>query len=195
MSKRDRDPAVSAFPQRLERYFGDDAKKKGVNFAIEIFVALKKLLRRYGGEAFFIYEPAVAEVGRRLSSLYGANLKMAAAPPDGDQKDRAETIARAAAAIAVEIALARPIKEFAPMADSKDQPRNLLLAPNAYCALVIGLAIAMMTLDETQDADVVVGSADLAVDAAFAELHGALRARDAVTALTQQFLSLSLFRL
>lgn len=179
----------ATFPQRLEAYFGPEAPGEPTAFAGDMREALERLLRRYGGEAFWVAAPAIEAARRRLIERFPDVL--AAATESGLAAGaRREPVARAAAAIAVVLAEARPIKGLEASAEPDEQPRHLLLSPNAYCALVIGLSIAMLTLGgEGEDADVVVGSADMAVDAAFARFSVALRARDAAGALANEFLA------
>jgi len=176
------------FPQRLEHYFG--GADEGRAFAADVHEALIRLLRRFGGEPFWIAASAIQEARRRLIER-NAELLDAAARSDLASDERLEAVSRATAVLAVAIAEARPIKGLQASGDPDEQPRNLLLAPNAYCALVIGLSIAILTLSgETADPYVVVGSADMAVDAAFAKLSTALRARDPAAALAKEFSAL-----
>ena len=60
-----------------------------------------------------------------------------------------------------------------PGVDAQARPKNLLLSPNAYCAMVVALSIAVMSLAQDEpglDRNVVLGSADMGDRRAFSGL-------------------------
>lgn len=178
------------FPAAPRAYFGAQEGQEAHAFTSEIYYAIKGLLRRFGCETFMVSEQTVDDVREEIESRH-ADLVAAALASEGPAGERGA--ARLAAAIAVELAAARPIKELATGADSQQHPKNFMLSPNAYCALVIGLAIAIAARihdDPEFDREIVVGSADMAVDARFPQLAAGLKSRDPVAALTDEFTAL-----
>jgi len=100
---------------------------------------------------------------------------------------------RLCAAIAAEIAAARPIKELLLNSSAASPPKHLVLSPNAYCACVLGLSTALVSLGalrqqegQASREDILV-AADYAVGARFSRLTGALRGRDPAEALAAEF--------
>ena len=93
------------------------------------------------------------------------------------------------AGLAVAIAGKRPIREIAANPQRQGTPKHLLLAPNEYCALVVGLSIALASRPDLAgvEAEALIDSADFAVDARFAELSAAVRGRQATAAVEAGF--------
>ncbi len=188
MPEAERKSTSFLFPLPVAAYFGREAADTHA-FASEIYYALKGLLRRFGAEEFFVSEQALEDVRSRMEERHG-DLVAAALEASGPANERSLRIARICAALAVELSAARPIKELAPGVDAQARPKNLLLSPNAYCAMVVALSIAVMSLAQDEpglDRNVVLGSADMAVDARFQGLAAALRQRDPIGALAAEF--------
>ena len=174
----DRKSVNLTFPRSLGAYFrafGATAEDENV-FANELYYATKSLLRHFGAEDFLVSERAFESVRQRM--LIGRG---------GQRADRLSEIdiCEFCAALAVEIAAVRPVQRVAFGAGVG--PRNLMLAPNAYCAFVIALAVALATSDPKADANKILSLADLTVDACFGELTRALRARHPGPALAKEF--------
>ena len=173
---RDRKSDNLTFPRPLGAYFrafGATAEDEGA-FANELYYATKGLLRHFGAEDFLVSEQAFESVRERMSALRGG-------PGEID-------ICAFCAGLAVEIAAARPVLRIAFGAGIG--PRNLMLAPNAYCALVMALAVALATSDKNAEPNRILHAADLTVDACFGELSRALRAREPGPALAAELRAL-----
>lgn len=176
-----------AFPQSISAYFGPEGEKANA-LVPEIYYALKGLLRRFGLEVFLVSEQAVDEAVGALKARSGG-LANVAIDASRSTSERADATVRLCAALAVELVAARPIREAVTSAPGDSAPRNLSRAPNDYCALVVGLAIALASKGDSSvgDLDALIASADLAVDARYAELSAALSSAEPVSALARQF--------
>ena len=166
------------FPRSLAAYFrafGATAEDEDA-FANELYYAAKNLLRHFGAEDFLVSERAFETVRERMS--LGRSSQSASRLSE-------IAISEFCAALAVEIAAVRPVQRVA--FGARIGPRNLMLAPNAYCALVIALAVALATWDPKGEANKILNLADLTVDACFGELMRALRGRDPASALAKEF--------
>ena len=176
-----------AFPQPVSAYFGPEAEKANA-LAPEIYYVLKGLLRRFGLEVFFVSEQAVDEAVGALKARSGALADIAL---DGSRpsSERMDATVRLCAALSAELAAARPIREMMTSASGEPAPRNLARAPNDYCALMVGLAVALASKGDANsgDLDALIVSADLAVDARFAELSAALGGPNPSSALAREF--------
>ena len=166
------------FPRSLGAYFqafGATAEDEDA-FANELYYATKSLLRHFGAEDFLVSERAFESVRERMN---------VGRPSHSANRLSEIDICEFCAALAVEIATVRPIRRVAFGAGVR--PRNLMLSPNAYCAFVIALAVALVTRDTNGEANKILSSADLTVDACFGELTRALRAREPAPALAKEF--------
>ena len=180
---------TAAFPFAVDALFANKASG-APQFTPQIYRAVKILLRRFGVRDFLVAEQAIDEARANLLRRHGDLVACAL----GDRRTSPQAspdsaIIALCAALAATLAAARPIKEFSPP-EGGDGPKNLFLAPNAYCSCVIGLAIAVMSLPagaEMPGKVDFVASADLAVGARFAQLTAALRSRDPQRALAQEF--------
>jgi hypothetical protein len=192
------DPGALAFPLPLQAYFGagDRGQEPGQAFTIGIYRALKRLLRRFGAREFLVFEQAIGEVHAEICQEEAGLI--AAACGVSSAASRAPPITRLCAALAVRLAAAQPVKEMLldPIGDAT--PRHLKPSPNEYCACVVGLATAIVSLHlDTEAADQyasglqgrdwIVESADMAVDARFERFAAALKSADPVTGLTAEF--------
>lgn len=180
---------AAAFPFAADAIFANKASGAPL-FTPHIYRAVKTLMRRFGVRDFLIAEQAIDDARADLLARHGDLVACAlggrrTGPPTAPDA----AIIALCAALAAALAAARPIKKFSPP-EGGDGPKNLFLAPNAYCFCVIGLATAVMSLPAgagVPDNVDVVASADLAVDARFAQLTAALRSRDPQGGLTREF--------
>ena len=175
---KDRKSENLTFPRSLGAYFrafGATAEDEDA-FANELYYATKSLLRHLGAQEFLVSERAFESVRERMNAGHGSQ---------GAKSSGKIDICAFCAALAVEIAAVRPVQRVA--LGTGPGPRNLMQAPNAYCAFVIALAVALATLDPKGEANKILGLADLTVDACFGELMRALRDREPATALAREF--------
>ncbi len=179
--------AALAFPQPISAYFSPEADKANA-FVPEIYYALKGLLRRFGLEVFLVSEQAVDEAVGAVKARSGplADVALDGSRPSSERMD---ATVRLCAALSAELAAARPIREMMTSLSGEPAPRNLGRAPNDYCALMVGLAVALASKGDANagDLDALIVSADLAVDARFAELSAALGSANPSSALAREF--------
>ena len=178
---KDRKSGNSTFPRSLGAYFrtfGATAEDEDA-FANALYHATKSLLRDFGADEFLVSERAFESVRERMNARRGGR-----SVDDLSEID----ICAFCAAVAVEIATVRPVRRVAFGAGVG--PRNLMSAPNAYCAFVIALAVALATRHPEGEANRFLGLADLTVDACFGELTRALHAREPTAALAREFRTL-----
>lgn len=187
LPEHERQTGALPFPRPVTAYLGrepDDANRA----VSEIYYALKGLLRRFGLGVFLVSEQAVDEA---LSSVKSRHAPLVEVVRDGSRPavERSEATVRLCAALAAELAAARPIREAIVSPGEEPAPKNLSRAPNHYCALTVGLAIALASKMEPNpvDADALIVSSDLAVDARFAELSAALESAHPAAALAREF--------
>jgi len=181
------------FPLGVDAYFGGPggSDTRTQDFTYEIYYAFKGLLRRFGAREFLVFEQCVDDAYTKIL-LRQRNL-IAALGADS-ATEHAPSVTRLCAAVASELASARPIKELLLDPDAATTPKNLFLSPNAYCACVIGLSTAIVSLrpdapveEPVADTDEIIVSADMAVDARFSILIAALRSRDPIGGLASEF--------
>ncbi len=175
------------FPQPVAAYFALDPREAPA-LSPKIFSAIKALLCRFGSDVFLVSEQAVHEACESVRARQAVTI-LAALDPKLGAADRFEACVKLCAAIAVALITAQPVRELMPAAETRDAPRNPFLAPNEYCAFVIGLAIALSSRPDVEGVDpqTLVEAADLAVYARFGELAGALKLRHSRSALAAQF--------
>ncbi|MGO9769278.1 MAG: hypothetical protein ACLPSW_06925 [Roseiarcus sp.] len=193
LSRAEPSPSPLSFPLPIESYFGrsrPEAQNAHV-FGVAIYSALRGLLRGFGAEAYLIHELAIDTAWDALQDRH-RDLIASVMDHDGAVavSSRDENVRRLCAAIAHVVADHRPIKQLALDADDSRTPKHLLLSPNFYCCMVVGLATAIVSL--TRDANrldkrEIVAAADAGVDARFSRLTSAARDRDPVGALASEF--------
>ncbi len=184
--------ANASFPQPISAYVSPRAEEEKL-FVPEIYYALKGLLRRFGLSLFLVSEQAVDEALSSFRSLHGDLIRVVL-NASRSPAERSDAAVRLSAALAAELAAVHPVREIVSNALGEQAPKNLSHAPNDYCALTLGLAIALASKDNSNgDLDALVNSADLAVDARFAELSAALRSGDPTAALAQEFAAMTPF--
>jgi len=184
------------FPLPIESYFARSRSEaqNAHGFGAAIYGALRGLLRGFGAGEYLIHESAIDAAWDALQDRH-RDLISLVIDPDGvvAVSTRDENVRRLCAAIAHVVADRRPIKHVALDADDKRTPKHLLLAPNFYCCMVVGLATAIVSLTpdaSRQDKRDIVAAADAGVDARFSRLMSAARDRDAVGALASEFAAL-----
>ena len=173
------------FPLPVAAYFGPPAADQHL-FTIEMYYAFKGLLQRFGAEQCLVSEQAIEVACGNLRSRHADLVGAALA-------DSRDSFARLSAALAIELAGVRPVREMAMGPHSDATPRSFILSPNAYASLVIGLAIAIASgapVDEPLDAEVAIRSADAVVDARFAAWSKALGRRKPLDFLASEFAEL-----
>jgi hypothetical protein len=175
------------FPQPVAAYFALDPQEAPA-LSPKIYSAIKALLSRFGSDVFLVSEHAVHEACESVLQRHAKTIVVALDPMIG-AADRFEASIKLCAAIAVALIAAHPVRELMPAGEKRDAPRNPFLAPNEYCAFVIGLAIALSSRADVEGADpkTLIEAADLAVYARFGELAGALKQRNPAAALAAQF--------
>lgn len=191
LSETDEAAKGQVFPLPVSAYFAhldDNAMGEGL-FTRVFYAFFTEMLRNFGARGFLVFEEAI-EDGHSALLLRHRELIWSAIKP-AETRQCGEAVAQLCSAIVCAISAQRPIKELDIDPGARSIPRHLLAAPNAYCALVAGLATAIVSLStdvDDLDKESIVEAADLAIDARFAQFKAALQGRDPVTALTRQFL-------
>jgi hypothetical protein len=184
-------PAAPTFPLPIGSYF-DRGRTEAENarvFSVVIYSALRGLLRSFGAEAYLIHETAIDAAWEALQRRH-RDLVASATDPNGAESSKNETILRLCAAIGQVVADHRPIKQIALDADESLTPKHLLMSPNFYCCMVVGLATAIVSTSREPgrlDKREIVAAADAGVDARFSRLIAAAREPDPVGALASEF--------
>jgi hypothetical protein len=175
------------FPQGVSAYFALDPAQAPA-LSPKIFSALKALLNRFGSDIFLVSEHAVHEACEAVQSRQ-AKLIAAALDPKASAAERFDASVRLCGVLAAALVAAHPVRELMTAGDKRAAPRDPFLAPNEYCAFVIGLAIALSSRADVVGLDraSLVEAADLAVYARFGEMMAALKAPHPAAALATQF--------
>lgn len=179
------------FPLPVTAYFGhpDEEKERGAAFTQSFYGGMKILLRNFGVQQYLLHEEAIESARSELLFRH-ADLIWAAIGAKDDAARR-ENVTRLCAAITCAISAERPIKALDADFEAPALPKHLLASPNAYCAIVMGLATAIVSLNrdgEEFDEDAIVLAADMTVDARFSKFGPALRlSRDPVSAVAEVF--------
>jgi hypothetical protein len=179
-----------AFPLPVDAYFGhpDEETAQDSLFTHVVYGAFGKMLRKFGARRFLVFEEPI-ENARSALLVRHRDLVWSAISAKEDAQ-RQEAVTRLCAAIVCALSAQRPIKELDIDPGGRSIPRHLLVAPNAYCALVVGLATAVASLKRNLDEfdeEAIAAAADMAVDARFPKFSVALRGRDPLAALTREF--------
>ena len=187
----------SAFPLPIETYF-DSSRSEWQNaraFVVAVYGALRGLLRGFGADACLIHELAIdnawSDLALRCRALIASVVDAGA---DVAVSSREANVRRLCAAAAYALAERRPIKRLTLGADDARRPKHLLLSPNYYCAMAIGLATAIASLTATSrrlDKAAIAAAAGAGVDARFPRLIAAARGGDPVAALAAEFAAAS----
>jgi len=182
----------SAFPLPIESYF-DPARGEGENaraFSVVVYAALRALLRGFGAEACLIQELAIDAAWSDVRRRRGLIASVVEADEAASPASRKANVLALSAAIALALAERRPIKQLSFGADESRRPKHLLLSPNLYCAMAIGLATAIASSaakERRLDKAEIVAAADAGVDARFSRLNAAAREREPVAAVAAEF--------
>ena len=187
--------STPAFPRPIESYFNADRTGHDLAqiFTVDVYHALKRLLRRFGAREYLVFEQAISQAHAEISSEFPDLI--AIANGTGSLPSRAPAITRLCAALALQLAAAQPVKEMLLDLKGDAAPRHLSPSPNDYCACVIGLAAATVSVHldaETVDKhhqgkDTIVESADMAVDARFDRFAAAMKSADPISGLAAEF--------
>jgi hypothetical protein len=177
------------FPLPVEAYFGhpDEETARDALFTQVVYGAFGKMLRKFGARRFLVFEEPIENARSALLARHRDLVWTVLNAKDGAQRE--EAVTRLCAAMVCALSAQRPIKELDIDPGGRSIPRHLLVAPNAYCALVVGVATAVASLKrDTEEFDeaAIAGAADMAVDARFGKFSVALRGRDPVVALTRE---------
>lgn len=181
----------NVFPLPVTAYFGhpDEETAHGDAFTKSFYNGLKVLLRKFGARESLIHEEAI-ETARSELLLRHQDLIWDAIGAE-DRPTGRESIIRLCAAITCAVAAQRPIKALDIDFGASTVPKHLLASPNRYCALVLGLATAIVSLNrngERAEGETILVAADMTVDARFSKFGPALRTgRDPVSAITEAF--------
>ena len=185
------------FPLAIDSYFGGSTLgvRKSFFFSAFTYGALRGLLRDFGVDAYLIYELAIYNAWETLQ-LRHRDLILSVTNPDSavSTSEKDENIRRLCAATAHIVAEHRPIKQLDFDVDDPRAPKNLLISPNFYCCMVIGLATAIVSLSPGASRFTrreIIAAADAGVDARFSRLASAARGRDPVGALASEFASIA----
>ena len=184
---------LPAFPLPIDGYFSRsraDAQNAHF-FGVITYSALRGLLRGFGANTYLIRELAIDDAWEMLQDRH-RDLILSVIDRDGavSNSSRAENVRRLCAATAYVLSDHRPIKQLALDADDSRTPKHLLLSPNFYCCMAIGLATAIVSLTPNAsrlDKREIIAAADAGVDARFSRLISAARDRDPVSALASEF--------
>jgi hypothetical protein len=176
--------AETAFPCPIGDFFSHDGEPERRDFASTAHREVSRMLRGYGAQNMLVSEHALDSAWRQVLARHG-DLVWSAVHRRGRPHDDAQVLA--CASLSVEFARARPIQRVDLLRDRRDGPRHLMLAPNLYCGLVIGLALAICSVKQEEDSSVVMESADATVDARFERLKRASEGRTAAQAVADEF--------
>jgi hypothetical protein len=181
------------FPLPIDSYFSR-ARSEAQNahvFSVVAYGALRGLLLGFGAEGYLIHELAIENAWEALRRRHHDLIASVIDPdPAASASSGAENIRRLCAATAYVVEEHRPIKQLALDSDDSRRPRQLLISPNFYCCMVMGLATAVVSLAPNASGlnkMEIVAAADAGVDARFSRLISASRARDPVSALSSEF--------
>jgi hypothetical protein len=193
---RERDAAHGlVFPRPVTDYFAgrdprqdDDAERL---FARTHYHAAKALLRGFGLSNMLISEHAIGrardDVTRRHGDLV-RRLRTSLAEPAAKPETHDRVLL--CAAVTAALVAARPIKEVDFSHSSTEAPRGLTSSPNAYCFTVLGLAMAIVSVQDEAGAPQardIVESANSVVDLRFQRFAEALEAERPAEALAREF--------
>lgn len=178
----------TVFPRPVTDYFGrSDAK---ASFTHDFYHEAKALLGQHGARHALVSEHAIEDLKKELHVRH-QDLISSAASPTRVSTDAQAARVRVCAAIAIGFARVRPVQKVDLMAVAgAGQVRHLMIAPNLYVGLVLGLAVALVTVRaQAQDLDgsELIESADAVVDARFERLKAAVDSKDPVAALAREF--------
>jgi hypothetical protein len=181
------------FPLPVASYFSRSRSEaqNAHEFCVVIYGALRALLRGFGADAYLIRELDIEHAWEALQRRHH-DLILSVIDPDAaaSNSSRDENARRLCAAIGYIVSDSRPIKQLSLGADDSCRPKHLLLSPNFYCCMVVGLATAILSLSRNAaqvDKQEIIAAADAGVDGRFTRLMSAARGRDPVGALASEF--------
>lgn len=168
------------FPMPIAAYVGSEDALAG------LYGPLKDLATRRGARSVLVSELALDAAGQALRARHGDAFGQGEGLPRGPEAE-AETV-RACAGLACALAGARPIRRVA-FAEGASGAQPFMLDPNLFCAVMVGLAVALVSRDDSLLAqrDDVLESADSAVAARFGRFKRAMTGKDPEADLTREF--------
>ncbi len=151
-----------------------------------------QILRALGVGNALLSEQAFEAAGDMLKHRH-AELVTAVSDhkPIGLSPAECEARVKLCAALAFCLEAAKPIRCLDPP-EGTSSPRHLCLAPNLYCAVLVGLASAIMATKAAGlrlDVTMAVEAANTVIDVRFSRMSIAMSARDPVAALTREFMA------
>ena len=161
-----------------------DCLRAEVSLSEQLYVPMKDILRKHGVRASLIFEQSLDDAGDQFRSRLADTM-----PRAGERSP--ELVVRACASLAYALTEARPIRRVRYDHLGSGEQR-FMLSPNIYCGMVIGLAIALVTLTPSlaEDPEMFLDSVDSVVDARFGRFKLALSGKTPVIDLTREFESL-----
>lgn len=178
-------PRPARFPCPITGYF---SRSERVSFTHDLYSETKAMLRRQGARQSLVAEHTIEDLRNEVLARHG-DLIWSATSGKRTGPDAQAGLVQACAAVAAGYARIRPIQkvDFLPNAGSG---RHMMLAPNLYCGLALGLSLAIATIRPEagglEGADII-ESADAVVDARFDRFRAATDAKDAVGAVAREF--------
>lgn len=156
-------------PATLEALFAENMSFSGL-----FFDSYKRLLAAHGARNVLLSEHALDQAQAQFRARHG--------------DDGRKTIARTCAGLTLALAEARPIRKLDAQYALAGTP-NLMLAPNNYCAAVLGLMTALVSRDASlrSDLDAVQDSVESVVDARFDRFKRAMSGKAPLPDLAAQF--------
>jgi hypothetical protein len=172
---RPRHAAEIAYPAPLTAYF-DNA----VSFSDRLYDVYKRMLQGSGVRNVLLSEHAFDQAQAQFRARHG----------DTAARTRRDGATQAALAAGLTCALAdaRPIRKVE-FTDAGSGSRSLMLAPNIYCAAVVGLVTALVSRDPglESDSEGVDESVQSVVDARFDRFKRAMSGKAPIPELAAQF--------
>lgn len=175
------------FPRPVSDYFGRPGAE--TDFTHELYEATKTLLANHGARQALVSEHAIDDLRNEVIARHRDLVWTAGRFRAGSDPSQRGNAVQLCAAIAAGFARLRPIQKL-DLTGSREMAGQVLIAPNAYCGLVFGLSMAIVTVRAS--ADELAGiealeSADAVVNARFDRLKRALDGKDASATLAREF--------
>ena len=167
------------FPLPIDAYLESDESLAG------LYDPIRDLALRHGARSVMVSEQALHTAARALRARHADRLLQpdisGTAGPDG-------SVIRVCAGLACALAEARPIRRIA-FRDGHAGAQTFMLDPNLFCAVEIGLSVALVSRDAAllAERDDVLDSADSAVQARFGRFKRAMTGKSPETDLCREF--------
>lgn len=153
----------AAFPRPVQDYLD-----LSTGFSDRLYAAYKEMLTAHGVRAMLVSEQALDQAGDRFRQLQMDLV------PRGRPMNTEEVI-RASAALVRALVEARPIRKVT-FGTAGQASQNLMLSPNLFCGIVVGIATAIVTLkpELAGDGRAVLESAESVAEVRFHRFNRAL---------------------